>query len=100
MPYGRHIYAKASDIANATMCSYPHSDNALSQWKCVLRCCADCPCINLPDQETNKKHCTVHGIIPLKEKEICYMHKQESSSDKSTKICTRKELVMLETIIS
>ena len=55
MPHARHIYAKASDMASATMCTYPHSDNALPHWKCVLRCCDDCPCINLPDQE-NLKH--------------------------------------------
>ena len=36
MPHGRHIYAKASDMANATMCAYPHSDHALPHWKCVL----------------------------------------------------------------
>ena len=55
MPHGRHIYAKASDMENATMCTYPRYDNALPYWKCVLRCCAECPCINLPDQEKNKK---------------------------------------------
>ena len=93
-------------MANATMCAYPHYDNALSHWKCVLRCCADCPCINLPDQETNQKHeettpsirfhiyhiiarCTAHGRIPLKDNKICY-----------TKIYTRKEIVMIETTIS
>ena len=26
------------------------SDHALPHWKCVLRCCDDCPCINIPDQ--------------------------------------------------
>ena len=55
MPHGRHIYAKASDMANATMCTYPHSDNALPHWKCVLRCCAECSCINIPDQEKKMK---------------------------------------------
>ena len=55
MPHGRHIYVKASDMANATMCTYSHYDNALPHWKCVLRCCADSPSINLPDQETTKK---------------------------------------------
>ena len=55
MPHGRHIYAKSSDMANATMCTNPHSYNALPRWKCVLLCCAYCPCINLPGQETNKK---------------------------------------------
>ena len=54
MPHGHHIYAKASDRSKATMCTYPQSDNALPNWKCVLRCCADCPCINLPYQETDK----------------------------------------------
>ena len=29
MPHGRHIYAKASDMENDTMCKYPQSDNAL-----------------------------------------------------------------------
>ena len=56
MPHWRHIYSKASDMSNATMCDYPHSDHALPQWKCVLRFCAECTCINLPDQETTKKH--------------------------------------------
>ena len=113
MPHGRHIYAKASDMENDTMCTYPQYDHALQHWKCVLRCCADCACINLPDQETNQKQeektpsirfhiyliigrCTAHGRIPLKDKKICYMCKQESSPDKSTKIYTKKELVMME----
>ena len=82
-----------------------------------MRCCAECPCINIPDQETTKKHeettpsirfhiyhiigrFTAHGIIPLKDKKICYMCEQEYSPDSSTKIYTRKELVMTETTIS
>ena len=116
MPHGNHIYSKASYKENATMCTYPHSEHALPHWKFVLRCCADFPCINIPYQETTKKHeettpsirfhiyhiigrCTAHGRIQLKDKKICYMYKQESSTDKSTKIYTRKELVMMETAI-
>ena len=85
MPHGRHIYAKAYDIAKATMCTYPQSDHALTHCKCVLRCCDECPCINITDQEIDKKHdettpsiryhiyhiigrCTAHGRIPLKYK--------------------------------
>ena len=49
-PHGRHVYAKAYYMAKATMCSYSNSDNALSHCKCVLRCCAKCPSINLPDK--------------------------------------------------
>ena len=37
IPHGRHIYAKASDMANATMCTYTQSEHALPHWKCVLR---------------------------------------------------------------
>ena len=36
----------------------------------------------------------------MKVRKICYMCKQESSPDKSTKIYTRKELVMMEITIS
>ena len=54
MPYGIHIYAKESDMAKATMCTYPLSDHALPHWKFVLQCCSECPYINLPDKETNK----------------------------------------------
>ena len=54
MPHGSHIYAKASDMANGTMCTYPQSGNALPHWKFVFQYCSNCPYINLPGQETNK----------------------------------------------
>ena len=93
MPHGSHIYAKASDMENATMCTYPQSDHSLPHWKCVLRCCDKCPCINIPDQYTDNQcsettpsirfhiyhiigRCTAHGRISLKEK-ICSMCKQD-----------------------
>ena len=50
IPHGRHIYAKASDMVKATMCAYHQSNNTLPNCKCVLRCCANCPYINLLDQ--------------------------------------------------
>ena len=53
MPHGRHIYAKASDMANTSMCTYPNSYHELPHYKCVLRFCSDCPCINIPDEETD-----------------------------------------------
>ena len=71
MPHGLHIYAKASDVAKTKICTYPQSVHALPHWKFVLRCCADCPYTNLPDQETDKnmrKHHPQLGfvfIIPL-----------------------------------
>ena len=80
-----HNYAKASDTEKATMCTYIHSDHALPHWKCVLRCCAKFPCINIHDQETDNQcsgttssirfhiyHiiglCTYHSRILLKDK--------------------------------
>ena len=56
MPHNCHIYAKASDMANAKMCTHPQSDHSLPHCKLLLRFCADCPCINIPDQETTKKY--------------------------------------------
>ena len=117
MPHGSHIYAKASDITNSTVCTYPQSEHTLPRCKCVLRCCADYPCINIPYQETTKKHdqttpsirfhiyhiigrCAIHVRLSLKDKNICSVCKQESSPDKSTKVYTRKELVMMATNIS
>ena len=43
-------------MEQATMCTYLQSDHALPHWKYVLRCCADCPCINIPDQETDNQY--------------------------------------------
>ena len=50
MPHGRHIYANASDMAQATICTYTQSDNTLPHWKCILRCCAEFSHINLPEK--------------------------------------------------
>ena len=116
MPHGNHISAKASDMSKATMCAYPQSDHALPHWKCVLRCCAKCTCINIPDQETYNQYsdttpsirfhiyhiialCTYHVIIPLKDKNIYRKCKQESSTEKSKNIYTRKQLVIIEATI-
>ena len=44
--------------------------------------------------------CTSHVRIPLKDKKICYICEQEYLPDNSTKIYTRKELVMTETTVS
>ena len=87
MPHGRNIYAKAYDMAKATICANSQSDHALPNWKRVLRCCAKCPIINLPDQETDDQYpdtspsirfniyhiiarCTQHGRILLTDKKF------------------------------
>ena len=90
IPHGRHIYAKASDMAKAKICTYPQSDHELPHWKCVLRCCADCPFINIPDQKTDNHNsdttpsilfhiyhiigcCSNHGRITLKDKNMLHV---------------------------
>ena len=96
-------------MAKATLCAYPQSDHALPHWKCVLRCCAKCPSVNLPDQETYDPysntststhfhiyhliaHCKTHGRLPLTDKKSCRMCKHDTASEQSTEIYTRKEL--------
>ena len=66
MPHGRHNFNKAFDMANATMCTYPQSDHAPTHRKCVVRCCAECPHINLPDHETNKNTKKKHPQLGFK----------------------------------
>ena len=85
IPHDIHIYSKKSDMEKAKMCAYLQSDHALPHWKCVLRCCAKCPSINIPDQETDYQYpdtstsicfniyhliscCTKHGRLPLTDK--------------------------------
>ena len=80
MPHGNRIYAKEYDMEKATMCAYLQSDHTLTH-KYVLRCCTNCPCINITDQEKDNQysdttpsiwfqiyhtivHCTAYGIIP------------------------------------
>ena len=109
MPHGRHIYAKAYEMAKATICANSQSGHTLPHWKCVLRCCAQFPIINIPDQETDDKHpkpspsirfhiyhliarFTKHGRLPLTDKKICRECQQDTASVKSTEMYTIKEL--------
>ena len=56
MPHGRQIYATAADTAMKKMCEYPPSQHEFPHWKFMLCCCANCPHIDLPDQESDKHH--------------------------------------------
>ena len=117
MPHGRHIYSKSYDMSKEKMCAKSQSDHTLPHWKCVLRCCAQFPSINIPDQETDYKHtntsppisfhiyhliarCTKHVRLLLTNKKSCRYCQQDTASVKSTKVYTRKELLMMETKIS
>ena len=98
------------------MCAYSHSDHELPPCKCVLWRCSKCPRINLPDQETDDQYpgtgpsicvhiyhlialCKKRGRLPLTEKKTFRKCKQDNASVQSTKIYTRKEIMMMETNI-
>ena len=104
-------------MAKATMCAYTQSDHALPHWKCIMQCCAKCPGVNLLDQETDDQYsntspsicfhiyhliarCTKLGRLPLTERRVFRKCQQDTASGLSTKIYTRKELVMMDTTIS
>ena len=117
MPHGYHIYAKAYDMENATMYVYPQSDHSLPHWKYFMQRSAKFTRVNILDQETDDQYsnkspsisfhiyhlitrCKTHGRLLLNDKKICLKCKQDTASEQSTKIYTRKELVMMETTIS
>ena len=72
------------------MCEYQSSRYALPHWKCVLRCCAHFPWIDLPSPESDQHNYnfiqtiffhlyqhsllfTVHGGRPFNEKKHCQL---------------------------
>ena len=52
IPHGKHMFKTASNMDIATMCAYPSSKYTLPNCKCVLRCCSQCPHIDLPSPES------------------------------------------------
>ena len=116
MSHDQHIYQTVYGMVVAIMCSYPPSQHAFSPWKYVLCCCAKCPRIDLPSQESDKHHsnscptigfhvyyviacCTVHGICPLDENKFVSFFSVPSSVT-NAKLYTRKELVLMETSLA
>ena len=82
MTHEPHIYAKSYDTSKATICAYTQSNHELPHWIYVMQCCAECPCVNLPYQETYDQYsdtspsiifhiyhliarCTTHGRLIL-----------------------------------
>ena len=56
MPHKNNMFQTDSDTTMVTMCEYPSSNYALPHWKCVLRCCTKCPCIDLPCTKSDHKN--------------------------------------------
>ena len=53
------MFLIAFDITMATMFAYPSSKYALPHWKGVLRCCAQCPLIDILSIESDQKNSNV-----------------------------------------
>ena len=98
------------------MCVYPSSNYALSHWKCVLHCCAQFTCIDLPSTESDQHnsnairkirfhvyqqmaHCTMDDGYPFNEKIQCQLYEAYTDKIVAAKNYTRKELVMMESSI-
>ena len=81
------------------MCAYSQSDHVLPHCKCVMRCCAKCPSINIPDQKTDDQYpdtrdsirfhiyriiarCTKHFRLSLTDKKSCRKCQQDTASGK------------------
>ena len=107
MPHGRHIYEISSGMVMTTMCAYPPSQHALPHWKCVLRCCYNCPRIDYPDQESDRNkynaspliqfhiyhliaRCTLNVRHPLDEKKRCRLCFQDPATVPHEKPYIRK----------
>ena len=65
MPHGHHIYATSSYMDMATMCTYPPSQHVFPHYKFVLHCCYDCPCIDLPGQESYMRYSNTSPSISI-----------------------------------
>ena len=117
IPNGIHIYATKFDMDIATMCEYPPYQHGFPHWKCVLYCCANYPCIDIPVQELDRHQyntspsiifhiyhlilrCAVHRRRSLDENKICCWCLQDTASVSHVKLYTRKELVIMEKYIS
>ena len=116
MQHGRCIYATLYYTSMAKIFAYPPSQYAFLHWKCVLRCCENCLCIDIPYQESDIHHSITYtsirfhiyhlisiGIVhrrhSLDEKKMCRLCLQYPATMSPAKLYTRKELVMMETSI-
>ena len=100
----------------ATTYAYPPSQHSFPHCKCVLRCCANLPRIDLPGQESDRHnsntnpsicfhiyqliaHCKFRGRRPQDENKTFHLCLQDMATVSPEKLYTIKELVMIETAI-
>ena len=99
------------------MCPNPSAHHVLPHRKYVLHCCNKLPSMVIPSQEENKdtknrcpticfhvyiniSRCIMHDIYPYEERKTCSKCSTMHITDISTKLYTRKDIVLLETPIT
>ena len=104
-------------MAMSTMCPCTNEHHGPPHQKFLLRCCDNWPSIILPSQEVNKDttnmcltiwfyiyhnvlRCTVHGRHTYHKLTTFSLCSTAMSSDKTSKVYTRKELVLIERSIT
>ena len=83
-------------MEKATICGYPHSDQALSHYKCILQCCVKYPCVNIPDQETYDRYSNMTPSIRFHIFYIianCAAHIKLTLNDKIIVACVSRILI-------
>ena len=93
-----------------------YKEQQLPHWKCVMRCCAKCPRIDLTSLESDDQNLnfspticfhvhhiiarwTVHDRHPFNENRQCWFCESYTDSIVTAKLYTGKELVMMETSV-
>ena len=110
MPYGRHIYHTAYDIAVEKNCAFPQSQHAFPNWGFVLLHFSQFPLIYIPGMQSYHhisntcpkirfyvynmvSICTVHGIYTTY-RDKCQFCLIVPDHAPNSKLCTIEELVI------
>ena len=115
-----HINLRSRDAASSYHCLFPITGSKIPKWDCILNCFYDCPSINAPDFESSEQHdrlfttslykiklhifkntskCPMHGLRPLKYKNMCELCDTIQDKEKRRKIIAKKYSVINEEVI-
>ena len=106
------MFQTAYDMEMETMCTYPSSNYASPNWKCVLHCCVQCPRIGLLIPESDQQnsnvcldiifhvyqhiaYCTVHVRNLFNENTQCQFCESSVDTIVTIKLYTRKDIFMM-----
>ena len=97
------------------MCSYPLENINIPHFRCVLKCCNNCPALSVPDEEISMERqlprikfhvykdiyrCSLYGQLPLIDGDRCLSCVEQHDVSKRGKVHTKRELVLLDDSIS